>query len=204
MGLAEMQKALARLYTNAALRERFFNDPAAVARELGFGDEEARRLAELSPARIDSFARALHNKRLAQVAKLLPLSKRALGGPFSEAFRAFADTYVPAGTKKHLGDALAFAGHLEKLLRERKGQHPRWALDLLRYEKARIKAADPRRRVVVCVFRHDISQLVRSLARKEDAAVFTRPCVAVWARLRRGTTIRYAVYMVPELRRRKG
>jgi len=202
MGLADMQRVLARLYTNAPLRERFHADPLAVARELGFSDEEARRLAEVPPARLDSFARSLHSKRLGQVAKLLPLSRRALGQTFDEAFRRFADSYVPKGTKKHLGDALAFAEHLEKMLRAKRGQ-PRWALDLLRYEKARIKAADPRRRLVVCLFRHDIGRLVRSLARKEDASVSPRRCVAVWARLRRAAAVRYAVFMAPALRRRK-
>lgn len=145
---------------------------------------------------------SLHNKRLGQVTKLLPLSSRVLGRHFSDAFRGYAKTTPPGGTKKHLGDALAFAEHLEKTLR-REGQQPRWVLDLLRYERSRVKAADPRRHVVVSFFRHDISRLVRSLARKEDAMIFGRVCVAVWARRKRGGIIRYALYMLPTLPRRK-
>ena len=202
MGLAEMQKALARLYTNTSLRERFFADPVAVARELGFTDEEARQLVAISPQRVETFARALHTKRLLQVSKLLPLTSRILGARFATAFRQFADTHIPEGTKKHLGDAFAFAEEMERLLRC-EWHEPHWVLDLLRYEKARIKAADPRRHIVACVFRHDISRLVRSLARKEDASISTRRCVAVWARLRRGQTIRYAVFMLPAMPRRK-
>jgi hypothetical protein len=202
MGLAELQHALARLYTNTALRERFFADPVGVARELGFADEEARQLVAISPQRVETFARALHTKRLLQVSKLLPLTNRVLGQRFAAAFRVFADTSVPTGTKKHLGDASAFAAHVERMLRRERGQPP-WVLDLLRYEKARIKAADPRRHLVVCVFRHDISRLVRSLARKEEAAVHPRRCAAVWARVRRGQPIRYVVLMLPALPRRR-
>ena len=204
MGLADMQRVLARLYTNAPLRERFHADPLAVARELGFSDEEARRLAEVPPARLDSFARSLHSKRLGQVAKLLPLSRRALGQTFDEAFRRFADSYVPKGTKKHLGDALAFADYLEHKLR-RGSEHPRWLLDLLRYERARLKAADPARRVVASFFRHDISRLVRSVARREETpAAEPRLTVAVWWRPQRRGTVRYAVYSAPQFLWRGG
>lgn len=203
MGLAELQAALARLYTNTELRERFFADPLAVARELGFAEEEAEQLIAISPQRVETFARALHTKRLTQVSKLLPLTNRVLGQRFSSAFRQYADARVPSGTKKHLGDAYEFAAHLDLTLR-REWREPRWVLDLLRYEKSRIKAADPRRHVVACAFRHDISRLVRSLARKEEAAIHPRRCLAVWARLRRGEKIRHVVLMLPALPRRKG
>lgn len=200
MGLAEMQETLARLYTDVGLRERFFADPLRVAHELGFSDEEARRLAELSPASVNSFAASLHNKRLNQVKKLLPLTARALGGRFTYEFRRYADAHLPAGTKKIMEDALGFSLHLGKALKG--GAEPRWAADMLRYERARIRASDPRRHVVVCLFRHDISRLVRSLARKEEADVLIRPCAALWMRLRRGQTVRYSVIMLPRLRRK--
>ena len=42
MGLAEVQAALAKLYVDEALRDRFFDDPAAVGSELGLEGGEAR------------------------------------------------------------------------------------------------------------------------------------------------------------------
>jgi hypothetical protein len=202
MGLAERQKALAQLYTDTRLRERFLADPLTVCRELGFSEEEASRIASIPPARVASFARSLHNKRLAEVGKILPLTSRVLGKLFNENFESYAEKHLPGGTKKHLGDALAFATHLQKVLREKGGQ-PRWVLDLLAYEKARIMAADPRCRLVVRYFRHDLRLLVRSLARKEEAAIDVRRCVAIWARLKRGQAVRYAFFIAPRLRRGK-
>jgi hypothetical protein len=42
---AAAEAFLARLYTDAGLREAFIADPAAVARREGFSDDEARALA---------------------------------------------------------------------------------------------------------------------------------------------------------------
>src|SRR4029077_12384352 len=42
MGLGEVQSALARLYVEPALRDRFFVDPTAVGAELGLEAEDAR------------------------------------------------------------------------------------------------------------------------------------------------------------------
>ena len=201
MGLVEIQRTLARLYTDAALRERFRDDPVGVGRELGLSDEEARELARLPAQKVDSFADSLRAKRFLEVSKLLPMTNRVLGPEFAEHFKAYAATHAPAGIKKHLGDACAFASYLEKQIR-RSRNHPRWVHDLLRYERARLTAADPARRVVARLFRHDISRLVRSVARREETpAAEPRLTVAVWWRPRRRGTVRYAVLTAPELPR---
>jgi hypothetical protein len=73
-------------------------------------------------------------------------------------------------------------------------------LDLLRYERTRLKAADPARRVVVSFFRHDISRLVRSVARREEPPAATRRATfAVWWRPQRRGTVRYAVFNAPRI-----
>ena len=200
-GLDKKDKGLAELDPGANLRERFLADPVAVGRRLGLGAAEARRLAGMSPR---SFAASLQKKRLEQVGKLLPLTHRVLGDYFHAAFRDYADSpTLPRAARKHLGDALAFAAFLSKALRKER-REPSWVLDVLRYELARVKASDPRRRVVVCYFRHDVRPLVRSLARKEkEAAVLACRCVAVWARVRRGEKVRYALFILPRLPRRK-
>lgn len=202
MGLAERQKALAQLYTDESLRERFIADPLEVCRELGFAKDEAERIAAIPPARVTNFARSLHNKRRGEVRKILPLTSRVLGDSFNECFEHYAAQNLPGGIKKHLGDALAFASQLEKRVREDLDK-PRWILDLVRYERARIKAADPRCRLVVRYFRHDVRLLLRSLANRQEADVEPRRCIAVWARLRRSEAVRYAVFTLPRVPRKK-
>ncbi len=201
MGLAEVQRTLALLYTDATLRERFFGDPLAVGHELGLTDEEAHELGHLSSHQVNSFADSLRAKRFLEVGKLLPMTNRIIGDDFSTHFNDYAQTYAPTGIRKHLGDALNFATYLEGKLRTQP-KHPRWALDLLRYEKARLKAADPARRVVARLFRHDISRLVRSVARREETPVAEkRLTVAIWWRPQRRGTVRYAVLTAPALKR---
>ena len=203
MGLVEIQRTLARLYTDATLRERFFGDPVSVGRELGLSDEVARELSRLPAQKVGSFADSLRAKRLLEVNKLLPMTSRVLGGEFAAHFKTYAADYSPSGVRKHLGDALAFASYLEAKIR-RASEHPRWLLDLLRYESARLKAADPARRVTTQVFRHDISLLVRSVARREETpAAEKRLTVAVWWRPQRRGTVRYTVLSAPELPRKK-
>ena len=199
MGLAEMQKTLARLYTDAAVRERFFGDPLKVGRELGLDDAEASLLARLSASEVKRFSESLHNKRLSGVAKLLPLTQRALRGRFNAHFMRYADENRSEGVGQHLDDALAFAEYLTaKLREERMGSG--WTLDLLRFESARVSAANPTRRFVARLFRHDISLLVRSLARREEhPTVVRRRTVAVWWRPKARGPVRYSVFAAPRL-----
>lgn len=194
-----MQQLLARLYTDVELRERFFVDPLSVGRELGLSAEEARHMARLPSSQINMFADSLLNKRLLGVGKLLPLMRRVLSERFDTHFRRFAATHEYDGHTQYLGDALEFANYLEENLREER-LGAGWTLDLLRFEQARLKASDPSRRWVARYFRHDISRLVRSVARKEETPVVARrSTVAVWWRPVRRGTVRYAVFAAPEL-----
>jgi hypothetical protein len=144
-----------------------------------------------------------HDRRLGELCKLLPLTNRVLGRRFHEVYTRYEKEQQPSAVRKHLGDALAFALFLERTARRERFE-PRWLIDLLRYEKSRIKASDPRRRVVACLFRHDISRLVRSVARREDETVALRKlCAAVWMRPRRGEAVRYVVLMLPKIRKKE-
>jgi hypothetical protein len=202
MGLAELQKTLALLYTDTRLREDFFADPARVGGELGLSAEETRRLQELSAAGVNKFADSLCNKRLLGVGKLLPFTRRVLKERFDSDFRLYAAEHRQAEATRYLEDAARFARRLDGVLK-REGACEAWVFDLLRFEVARVLAADPRRRVVARFFRHDISRLVSSLARREETpAVVRRPSLAVWWRPRRRAAVRYALLSAPELRKR--
>jgi hypothetical protein len=113
VGLAELEGALARLYTDDALRERFFADPAREAATLGLSGDEAARLAASDRGRIDLFADTLRVKRFGEVSRLLPRTLAAAGEErFRQLFFEFATTFVPEGVHKHTADALAFASRL--------------------------------------------------------------------------------------------
>jgi hypothetical protein len=113
VGLAELEGALARLYTDDALRERFFADPESVGSTLGLDGDESARLASSDRARIDLFADTLRTKRYGEVSRLLPRTLAAAGeGEFRSLFFEFAKTFIPEGVHKHNADALAYANWL--------------------------------------------------------------------------------------------
>jgi len=204
MGLAEVEQILGRLTADAELRERFVHDPLVVGRELGLSAGETRRVARSAAARIDSYSGTPRGRRLLELSKLLPLTQRVLADRFSAHFKTFAASRAaPAHDAAHLlEDAQEFATYLEGRLREER-VGPGWTLDLLRFEKARLKAADPSRRFVARYFRHDIGRLVRSVARREETpAAARRSTVAVWWRPRRRAPVRFAVFARPQIFKR--
>jgi hypothetical protein len=203
MGLAEVEQILGRLTADAELRERFVHDPLVVGRELGLTAGETRRVACSAAARIDSYSGTTKGRRLLELSKLMPLTQRVLADRFSAHFRAYAADHPAVGARQLFEDAQGFASYLEGRLRaERMG--PGWTLDLLRFEKARLKAADPSRRWVARYFRHDIGRLVRSVARREETpAAARRSTLAVWWRPRRRAPVRFAVFAAPEILKKR-
>lgn len=60
----DLQRFLARLFTDDALRARFLAQPAVVARECGFDDAQAERLAaEIDAESLTLAARSYAKKR---------------------------------------------------------------------------------------------------------------------------------------------
>jgi hypothetical protein len=202
MGLQEIEQILARLSADDELRGRFVNDPFALGRELGLSSTGTRQLRRAAAAHFDSLASTPHERRFVQVYKLLPLTHRVLKGRFTYYFDRYVAEHGAVSFDRLFGDVLAFADYLEEKLQEDQ-LGSGWTLDLLRFEKARIKAADPNRRLVVATFRHDISRLVRGVMRKgEMFAAVRRRTVAVWWRGRRREPVRYAVFNSPRLSRK--
>jgi hypothetical protein len=202
--MAEIENILERLTRDEELRRRFVDDPVALARELGLSAAKSRQLKREAAARFDSFAETPRDHRFIELSKLFPLTQRVLAARFAAHFKHFAAEHADGGIARLFGDALDFAAFLEARLREERVATG-WVLDLLRYEKTRLKAADPARRLVVAYFRHDISRLVRCVARREEPTVAVRrPTVAVWWRPQRRGTVRYSVFTAPRPFGRKG
>jgi len=197
MGLAETQRALARLYTDARLRERFFADPFKTGEEFGLGRDEAEQLARLSAPQVNFFAGTLHAKRLQEVRDLLPLTVRALGERAAPLFRAYAETNLPGGIKKHRADAAAFADYLaagDAL----GGADSGWLADLARYEKTWLDAADMPRGVIARRFRFPVNAIARDVLRgNTQPAANPQNTLALWFRLSPGHRIRHSVLSLP-------
>ncbi|MGB8509379.1 MAG: hypothetical protein WCD76_13400 [Pyrinomonadaceae bacterium] len=204
MESTELQQGRKLLSSDADLRDRFLRDPSSVGRELGLSAAETRDLMQLSAPQAGASGHSQHGRRFLQACKVLPLTRRALQEHFTEFFNEYAAARAShAASTRPLGDDLAFARYVERKLRASAPQRPHWVLDLLRYERSRLQAADPARRIVVCLFRHDISRLVRSVARREETTqAFARMTVAVWWRPQRRGVVRYAVIPMPHLSRR--
>lgn len=150
MGLAEIQSALAKLYTDSELRVRFLEDSANVCRELGLKSEDAEHLSKISHDELGFFSDSLIWKRIGEAEKLLPLINKALGEKFRKEFQSFASTYNPTEVKKHLEDAIAFCDYLEKKI------EIKWIADLIRFEKARLQFGAFNRRLIVRRFLYEV------------------------------------------------
>ena len=189
MGLVEVQRALARLYTDGALRGRFFAHLRPVSQELGLSDDEAAQIATISAIQVGRFADSLVAKRRHEVEKLLPLTRRVLGREFSAEFARYASAPVPDGMHRHREDAIAFAAFLGNS-DGRPG--PPWAMDLLRYERSWLEAGSSRRRWLVRRFQYPVGRLARNLV--EDTvlpSVPFQPTLGVWFRLGRHGPLRH-------------
>ena len=201
MSLSDIDQILTRLSSDEELRARFVENPFALAREMGLSPSGARQLRRQAAERFDSFANTPRERRFVQVNKLLPLTHRVLRERFTNYFNGYVAEHGPPAVERLFGDVLRFAEYLEEKLKD-DYLGSGWTLDLLRFEKARVKAADPNRRLVVQTFRHDISRLVRGIARKDKEAlleVVVRRSIAVWWRRRPHEPIRYTVFAAPKL-----
>jgi hypothetical protein len=197
MGLAETQKALARLYTDARLRERFFADPFKTGEEFGLGRDEAQQLARLSARQVNFFAGTLHAKRLQEVRDLLPLTFRALAERAAPLFREYAETNLPGGVKKHRADAAGFADYLATA-DALGGADSRWVADLARYEKTWLEAADMPRGVITRRFRFAVNALARDvLSGNTQPAAHPKTTLAIWFRLSPARRLTHSVLPLP-------
>jgi hypothetical protein len=190
MGLAEIQGALARLCVDPALRDRFFDDPAAVGAELGLVAGEAQGLACVSQRQVEQYAASLRCKRRDQVRRFIPTAARALGTQYAEFFEEYAEHSEPRGSKADLDDAIGF---VDTLRRTYNRIEPEWAVELARYELAWHQAARSSRLPLVRIFRF-------SFARRELVeTIAPRATVTLWWRPTRRARVRHFVIGMPSI-----
>ncbi len=194
MGLEALQRMLSRLWTDAALRERFRADPRGTARAEGLDEDEAARVATDGVIRqVEEFARALVEKRCGEVMGLLPRTARVLGPGFRARFRTYAAAGAPQGVRKHRADAVGFAAELSRAAARGEPGFPPWLGELARYEASWLEASDPTRRLIVRRFRVPIPMLADAIRRGESPGVpAARGTWCVWWRLTPASPGRFA------------
>jgi hypothetical protein len=153
MALADVQRALALLYTDRAARERFWADPEAAGVEWGLTSDDIAQLAALSRPEVDQYAHGLMAKRRGEVAKLLPRTRAALGLQFRAFFTEYAAGFTPSGPGKHREDAVRFAAWLD----DRNAGLGRHTVDMAAYEAACLTAFASGCRFQLRVYRTDVN-----------------------------------------------
>ena len=190
---------LARLFTDEDFRVRFFADPIGVGKSLGLDESESKRLASLDQTRVDAFAASLYRKRAGDVAKSLPLTRRALGTSYLNLFQRFVNESAAVGRED---ESASFADYVCRNV----GSEPSfasWLGDLARYEVTyRLVSARPSQLLVIKVFRYPVARIASELARGGTiAGVRSQLCLAVWFRFGIGRMLHHHVLTIPAMRR---
>ena len=110
--MPDLTTALGRLLSDAGMRESFRSNPGEVADrfELSAADREA--LGAIDPEGLDAQADVLMRKRLHEARRYLPRTMEGLGDAAGGWFRRYAAGNWPVGHRRHVDDALGFAGFL--------------------------------------------------------------------------------------------
>ena len=192
MGLAEVQRVLALISIDRALRERFFADPATIGAELGLATGEAAGMARIPRRQIEQFADSLRRKRRDQVRRVVPITARALGRKFAGLFDRYLDSSPPRGSKADLADA---AGLVAAMGRWADQIDPPWAVDLARYELAWREAARAGRFPIMRIFRFPVARIA---TRCEPDSAAPRLTLACWWRPVGRGSVRHIVMTMPK------
>jgi hypothetical protein len=115
MPLAEVQRALAHLYTDENARARLRSDPADFARRFALGPADLAQISPVPAARFHAYADSLDRKRANECVRMLPVSARAAGPRFRADFLRYArSTALGNGVWRYRDDAVRFAAWLSR------------------------------------------------------------------------------------------
>jgi len=192
VALAQLQAALARLFTDANLVEAFCREPGTTARRLGLTAKDAEIFAALDAAAVRNFASALTRKRVLDARKTLPLTYRALGPEFDSLLAA--EIAEPSQPERRGADAALLADRLAA--RAAQGTvAPAWIGDLARYEAAFLAFERPERGVAILSFRFPLKILIGALLSGErPGRIAPRRSFGLWLRLRKSSGLIHVLW----------
>lgn len=177
MSLLEQQNLLARLYTDENFRREFLSEPEKIGKENSLNEQEIADIKDILPDEIKAFADSLFYKRLREVEKFLPLTRKFLIKDFENYFKEFALEFNPKSVKKHLEDSIEFAEFLQT-----KNMEPFWIKDLAKFEKSKLEFSGFGKNFVIKSFDFDIRQIFR-LNNETVNELKKRKTLAVWLKI---------------------
>lgn len=181
MSLQKQQDFLARLFTDEGLRQNFFSEPDKIGADNGLSESETADLQAVLPEELGFFADSLFWKRLHEVEKLLPLTKKGLQEDFAKLFREFSQTFNPQTVKKHFEDACEFSKFLQN-----QSLKPLWAKDLVKYEFSRLIFNADTKKFAFAKFDHDIREIIREISQDNSKTQVQFPkktTFAIWLKV---------------------
>jgi len=177
MSLLDQQNLLAKLYTDEKFRREFLSEPEKIGKENFLNEREISDIKDILPGEINAFADSLFYKRLREVEKFLPLTRKFSGENFELLFREFSREFNPKSVKKHLEDAFEFSGFLQKSYFE-----TLWIKDLAKFEQARLEFSGFGKNCVFKSFDFDLRQIF-SAGNETGFEFKKRKTFAVWLRI---------------------
>jgi hypothetical protein len=180
MGLTEVQRVLAQLYTNVDLREQFLLNPQEVANKFNLTSTDIEHLTALSAFHLREFANSLQYKRLGEVSKILNLTEKVLKKKFRELFLKFTNNYLPSGVKKHRDDAIAFAKFISI---SKDADLPMWSKELALYEATRLELSEIKSPLKVKIFNYPLKKIISAILEEKEVFVEKRLTLALWIKI---------------------
>ena len=177
MSLQKQQDFLAKLYTDDNFRRDFLSEPETIGKKFDLNEKEIKEFEEILPEEISFFAETLFWKRLREVEKFLPVTRKILGEDFSVFFREFSQNYNPQTVKKHLEDSIGFCRFLQK-----NRAISEFAKNCAKFERAKLEFFGLGKRMVFCRLDFDAREISNSNSKK-------KPSFALWFRF--GKKIRH-------------
>ena len=112
MPSTDLTTALARLLTDATLRDTYRQDRRLAAQRLSVGRGDIDAFCSLDPTGLDNQAKTLLKKRFHEASRILPETCSRLGQDARTWFWKYAQTHWPEGHRRHLEDAVCFCDFL--------------------------------------------------------------------------------------------
>jgi hypothetical protein len=114
MNLENYQYLLAKIYTDADFREKFFAEPVKIGAVFQLEPALAQELAQKHQEAIDFFSDTLLRKRLQAVRNLLPQTVQILANQLNALFQSFAQNRPLLSDDRYAEDSFAFGKQVEK------------------------------------------------------------------------------------------
>lgn len=168
---------MARLFTDEGLRQNFLSEPAKIGAENGLNESETVDLQAILPEEIGFFADSLFWKRLHEVEKFLPLTKKVLKEDFTKYFREFSRNFNPQTVKKHFEDAFEFCRFL------RKQNISEFAENAAKFEQSKLEFFGGGRLFVFCKLDFDIREIYNQEESTANVNFEKKTKIAVWLKI---------------------